>query len=371
MIGGTAWIGRLTLAAQVADHGDGARAFVVAFDAPAGTGGVVGGGGEGKVGLHVPFEVVDDGADASDALFKARRVRNFVRQDVPVSGRSLGVGTVCPEFGHHAGEVAELDDVRGVGLAGDGIDGMTGAVVIAEGVVSESAGGDVDQSLAVELAAFGEDFEGTGFVTGVGSGAEFGGWAGIDPEFVGIVTSEREGGGAEPGDADVGLDGFGDWDAVLGKGGTEGERLPAVGISEIWDAADGPAAVEHDHGGLWIPIGGVREAVGFAGTVGESPGEDGGGDAIANIGGSGPDGGGDTGVETQGDHLGIQRSVCCGCTCACGESGLQQPIGGVTDGLPACVFDAAWSRGALMMDVTDGGAVVSGPGVIHDGGEVM
>jgi PDZ domain-containing secreted protein len=24
-----------------------------------------------------------------------------------------------------------------------------------------------------------------------------------------------------------------------------------------------------------------------------------------------------------------------------------------------------------MMDVTDGGAVVSGPGVIHDGGEVM
>ena len=86
---------------------------------------------------------------AADAGPVAQLVADLVREDVPVAGRCLGLGPVGPELDHHPHEVALVDDVGGVRLAGDRVDVVPAAVVRAQRVV---APGPWEMSIGAVLA---------------------------------------------------------------------------------------------------------------------------------------------------------------------------------------------------------------------------
>ena len=98
------------------------------------------GGIQGEINFHVPFQIVHDRAGAADAFYKVRIIAHGIGEHVPVAGRSFGVGAVRPKLGEHAREIAAPDDVGRIGLAGEGIGRMSGAIIGSERVVPECAG---------------------------------------------------------------------------------------------------------------------------------------------------------------------------------------------------------------------------------------
>ena len=99
---------------------------------------------QGEVELDVPLEPIDRLALATDPESESGRVRDLVRDEVPVAGRRLRLRAVGPVLRECPREVRLQDDVRLVRLPGGRVDVMSVAVVRAERVVAEGARPDVD-----------------------------------------------------------------------------------------------------------------------------------------------------------------------------------------------------------------------------------
>lgn len=108
---------------------------------------------------------------------------------------------------------------------------MSGAVVLAEGVVTNGAGGVVENHVVirVEPAAEAENFHRVFFELGIAHAIEVGGRAGVVVDVFVFLQMKAEGAHGTPVGSDEGLDIFGD-DSVLSHSRAEGERLPAVGV---------------------------------------------------------------------------------------------------------------------------------------------
>ena len=302
MIRRAAWIRGLAEAAHVADHGDRARAGVVALQRPRGAGGIVRGGGDGEIGFHIPFKVVNDGAHAFDSLHGQRIIGHFIGEHVPVAGRSLGVRSIGPKLGEHARVVAALHVIGCIRQAGDGIGCLACAVVGAERIVAHGAGRDIDDGLIIQLAAGADDTERLLFVFVVG-GAGIAGRAEarrtakrIEPGLQRIHAREAEWNGGKRLHTDKCLRAAGDRNAILRDAGGEVERLPEIWIGAIRDAetqrhVGNEVRVHAEHGEgkrhVWIHRRGVSLRIGRAGeTIGSAPGENGLTDALADLCGS-------------------------------------------------------------------------------------
>ena len=162
VVAGERRVRALALGAHVADHGDGAGVVVGAFGAPGADGGVVDGPAEDEVGRDIPSQVGNDGPGAADAFVELRRVGDFVGEGEPVAGRGLGVRAVGPELGDDAGVVRGVDAVRGVGLAGGGVDRVALVVVGAQRPIAARGGRDVNRGALAGFEAQVGQVEGDG-----------------------------------------------------------------------------------------------------------------------------------------------------------------------------------------------------------------
>ena len=378
----------LAFAGHVADHRDGSRAGVVSLQSPRGAGGIVGGGGEGEIDLHIPLEVVHDGSSATNALHGGRHVSHLIRQQMPVAGRRLGVRTIRPIFSEHAGVVAALHLVRRIDATGDGVGGKAGATVAAERVVAEGTGGNVHERGVIELAAGDEHPERlllVFIVSSAGGTAETklrGAAKGIEPGLRGIRPREAEGRGGETLHPEEALRPAGKEEAILRDARGEVERLPVVrirvgGNAKAERAVQVKAGVLTEHrqrevrcqigiDALRVGLGvtGQHKAVihrpvqhGLAKPFAEFRRRRGGGDFRLARGGR---------VAERGElriEVIPQRGG--------GETLPQHPIRRVADRLVPCRFDVAGQREDLfVLQVADGGGIVGRPGVVHGRGHV-
>ena len=389
-------VGALAFAAHVADGGDGARAGIVSLDRPRGAGGVVRGAGEGKIGFHVPLQVIKGGTRAADFLHQQGIVGDFVGQHMPVAGRGFGVRAIRPEFGEHAEEVGPLHRIRGVGLTGDGIERTPGAVVVAEGVVAIRAGRKVHHGVVIELRSFAQHIHEVVFVgrirgAGIARRAEPRGSAvGIVPGLERIGAGEAEGRGGQALHADVGLRAAGQHVAGLVHDDGKRKRLPEVRIRRggnavaqghvrtrrilvvVAEDADGRGHVRIHRAVVGLRIGGERKAV--------APVQQGLADAFAQlrrrgVGGQGRQrhGGGIAHAGEPAIESGVDGRQLHGVGAGL-EPLLENAVGGVADGFAP---GGQYLRGAggndaglLVIKISHSRRVIRGPRVIHGHGSV-
>ena len=331
---------------------------------------------ERQVELHVPFQVVEDGAGAAQPLLQRRVLGHFVGQHVPVPRRRLRVGAVGPELRDHTAAVGQGHDVGGVGPAGDGILRVAAILVRAQRAVAADRRRQVDRAAGLrrQLAAQPEHGLHARPEGGVALAAEQRRRPGIDGAPADVAARrrpQREGRHAAPVRSDEVLHRFAQLDRVLRDAGVEGQRLPAVRVDERHDQFVGRRALEGQRQVDRLVAAVVGVAVLFVGAVPEPVGDHGRRDAVAQRAGAVARRLRHSRVVAQGRHATVEpgarpdRLV---------EAGAQQPVGGEADRLVAGRRDLHRRHPAagrlLAHDVAQGLRVVGGPGVVHRHGEV-
>ena len=94
---------------------------------------------EGEVYFYVPLQGIKRRTAALEAPCEGRIVSHGIRQGIPMAWWCFRVRTICPEFGNHAAEVGQVDEVRCVGLTGIRIDDVSGSRVRSQAVVLPGA----------------------------------------------------------------------------------------------------------------------------------------------------------------------------------------------------------------------------------------
>ena len=188
---------------------------------------------EREIHFHVPFQRVQYGAGARDAFGEAGIVGDSIGQDIPVAGRSFGAGTVGPEFGQYAREIAAFDDVVGVRLTRGRIERVTGAIIHAEAVVAPGAGGNVDGDTVIwrQFAAAADYLHNLVAKLSVAGAVEMRLRSRIDPRDIRYAARQRERAHSEPLRAEKALNRAGR-KAVLIHGVGNRQRLPAVHVHD-------------------------------------------------------------------------------------------------------------------------------------------
>ena len=218
---------------HVPDHRDRPDGVVVALQPPGRDRGIVGGPIQGEVELDVPLETIHRRTGSPDPGVRGELVGDGVGDDIPVSGRRLGLRAVGPELGERAGEVSQVDHVRIVRLARHRIGRMPVAVVGPKRVGAERAGRDVDRGNGrrVELTAVADHLDRLVLVGLVGQGvteARWGAW--IHRHARDAPIGQGEPLDAAPVRPDGPLDAILDRNPVLGDHVLELQRLPSVGV---------------------------------------------------------------------------------------------------------------------------------------------
>src|SRR5438309_1821069 len=142
------WIVSQNVTGYVCDTMMLTTAVVAALETPCRDRGVVHRAVEREVELHVPLQPIDDGAASADSQVRRERVRDRVRDDVPMAGWSLGIRTVGPELGDCSIEVALPDDLWRVRPTGARIQCAPLTAVRSERVRADLTGRDVDHGVA-------------------------------------------------------------------------------------------------------------------------------------------------------------------------------------------------------------------------------
>jgi hypothetical protein len=131
---------RLAALTHVTNHRDGAAAVVKTFQRPCGAGGVMERCVEREIHFHIPLQRPEHRSGAADAADELRMFHRFIRQGVPMARRRFGLRTVSPEFSQHTREITAPHDVGRIRLSRGRVQGVSGAVVLAEWIVSVGTG---------------------------------------------------------------------------------------------------------------------------------------------------------------------------------------------------------------------------------------